>query len=504
MRNLILRLINISVATLFFLLWIEIIFFSSHRSGFPPFMLTGISCSFIIIWSWIKFPSFRSVMRNINLQFVNRRILKVILVISVLLIQIIVAFKLLVVPSTWDMYGVWKNAISLATTGQFHQIYFAMYPNNIGLLLILTGYCKLVNALLGEIPLLSAVFLNLLIIDLSILLIYNIANKIWGRGQANAAFVLCLISSPFYLYIPIFYTDTFSMLPMLGSLYFFVLARESVRIYQKVLLYFGCGVSVFIGFRIKGSVVIILIAILLFVILKEKLKPAVIALACILIAFSSSYAIYSVSFKTSQIIPEELFERYQFPVTHWIMMGLNGIGNFNPGDRDFTASFETYDEKMAATVDELKDRISKLGYVGVLLQFNKKASSYGWNYGTFFAERYLGDIGDQPAHYNIMHEFVLTNGKYHRYFYGLTQTIYIIIFLMAVLSMMISIKMHDFGIKSLLIIIMAGALVFFMIWETHPRYIFNFYPIMILLAADYFGRTVHYLNLKESNWRQKH
>jgi len=78
----------------------------------------------------------------------------------------------------------------------------------------------------------------------------------------------------------------------------------------------------------------------------------------------------------------------------------------------------------------------------------------------------------------------LTEGVYHFIYYGLTQSIYLFIFLAVLLSMLLAVRGKPKEYMTLLQITLIGALLFFMIWETHPRYIFNFYPLVILLAAS--------------------
>lgn len=163
-------------------------------------------------------------------------------------------------------------------------------------------------------------------------------------------------------------------------------------------------------------------------------------------------------------------------------MGLEGLGNYNSEDVAYTMSFPAYDEKKEAIVVCISERIEKLGVNGILKQFYKKSVNYGWNYGTCYAERYIGDFGDMPIRRNILHEVVLSQGRWHQQFYLITQSIWLFLFGAAIWEFASGIKVRNYE-RLLLRLIIFGSMLFFMIWETHPRYILNYTPIVIITGT---------------------
>ena len=64
----------------------------------------------------------------------------------------------------------------------------------------------------------------------------------------------------------------------------------------------------------------------------------------------------------------------QFPVVHWVMMGMNekSKGGFNRNDRRYTSSFPTKEQKRKADIARLKQRVKKMGPVGLAKHFGNK------------------------------------------------------------------------------------------------------------------------------------
>ena len=73
------------------------------------------------------------------------------------------------------------------------------------------------------------------------------------------------------------------------------------------------------------------------------------------------------------VVSEEEAYAQQIPYSHWIMMGLNSGGGFNRDDVLYTQSFPNIDEKKAATVSEIKKRLSNYGFTGLINHLTNKA-----------------------------------------------------------------------------------------------------------------------------------
>lgn len=84
---------------------------------------------------------------------------------------------------------------------------------------------------------------------------------------------------------------------------------------------------------------------------------------------------------------------------------------------------------------------------------------------------------------NALHEFVLSRGSRHAVLERFSFGIYSLVCLLFMLNAVLAVREREVSGDFLMRILLAGAMVFFMIWETHPRYSLHFMPMMLLLAG---------------------
>ena len=161
-------------------------------------------------------------------------------------------------------------------------------------------------------------------------------------------------------------------------------------------------------------------------------------------------------------------------------MGLKGNGGFNQADSRFTRKSGTYDEKRAANIEEIKKRLQDYGPDGLFDHLTKKAA-WTWSDGTYFISKHIWNEPQQP---NIMHEFILKNGKYHNSFVFVSNMFHVLMLLMICLSAIASIIRPRMNFSVLLKGLIFGVFLFFLVWETRSRYLMNFTPVFLLVAAD--------------------
>ena len=399
-------------------------------------------------------------------------------------VQLFLGYLLMVEYSTWDVYAVTKNAAALVNGEYVNRGYFAQYPNNTAIMLLFALVFKITKVLFGSTSVWVLVILNIAAIDAAIIFSMKIIKLLVHEQAAFRMGILAACFAPYYLYVPICYTDTFSMPWIAASLYYLLRivykGEDSKKNYLKLAL---VGVVIALGSQLKGSVIIILIAALLCLFFRFPIKRFLPHAASLVAGVLVLSVVFNFALDQSGLIEDELYEAKQMPPTHWIMMGLTGRGNYNGDDVAFTSSFETYSEKQEATMEQIKVRLQEMGVGGFLSHVHKKATQYTWNFGTCYAARYLGEIGDAPILRNILHEFVLSKGKYSSEFYAMTQGIYLLIFGFAVAAYLRGI-LHPDESSFLLRVSLLGCLLFFMLWETHPRYILNYTLVMIMLASQ--------------------
>lgn len=232
----------------------------------------------------------------------------------------------------------------------------------------------------------------------------------------------------------------------------------------------------FIGYKIKGSVIILIPAFLIyfivftkkFNILKHICQFSLFLAGCVIMSVLSGIVIGSFN-----IAEKEELEEIQFPPTHWIMMGLHGRGNYNSDDFWFTVNSGNYEQKKKANIEEIKKRVSDYGLYGNIEHLAVKLSWTWWD-GTYMIGYYIKKGSDSMLRNFICH--------------SKTFKIYCTVFHVSLLfSIIYSFIRGAFSKRInreiLLKIIFCGIYFFLVIWESRSRYLVNFTPFFLMIFA---------------------
>lgn len=404
-----------------------------------------------------------------------------------LVLQLLSGYFLQMNPVT-DMQYIEKYSRDFGATGNFDliqkdcengSVYLIRYPNNLALVFLLSAVYRICTLIFGYVPSLVPVFINAFAINVSVLLTVFTARKIFGNRKAIFVLLLCFLFAPFYTYVPYYYTDSLSMPFCIGAIYLFVVAVKSEKKIQKYVLFAVSGVLVFLGYKLKGSLIILLAAVLIYIFLKMNIKQVICIALAVIAGFGSIGAIYTAAFNSLDIVTEEQSDRYEYPYTHWIMMGLKGLGHYNLKDSNYTNSFETKAEKQEANIKEIKNRIENFGADGLTEHIFNKAV-WTWEDGTYYISHHIEDCKRE----NILHSFVLTEGENHLYFFIYSNGFQLLLIFLILMSILKGCIKPDVNILTLFKGIIFAAFIFFLIWETRSRYLYNFTPLFILVAVD--------------------
>lgn len=423
-----------------------------------------------------------------------------VMVCAMFILQLYFGYKLTLAPIT-DLGYTDRAARQLCADGDLsriyetlpvrHDSYFAIYPNNQTLLMLLTALYKIEYALTGEMSRSLPIFVNALALNLSFAYMYKCAKLIYKGSAAKPLFVgICgALFSSFYTYVPFYYTDSLSMPLVMAALYRYLKASDRLRggggtgtAVKKALPHlFLCAVYIVMGFEMKGSVIILLPAFMLFTAVDGyDLKRARLVKTLLIFGFAAAVLllifIYGKVILSFGIATDAEYERYKFPPHHWIMMGMKTRGGYSFRDFYYTLSFETYAEKQAADVTRMYYRFENFGFGGMVFHFFKKAA-YTWADGAYLIFYHI-DGGKDSA----LRSFI-TDSQVFRFLCSL----YHFAVLYAVTGGFFKGYENKNGVGRswLLRIIFLGVLFFFELWETRSRYLVNYMPVFILLAADF-------------------
>lgn len=444
-----------------------------------------LAAAFLAI-SYAIFPKIHKKYSNISDK--NLNIAFLIILAIMLIVQFLLALNMISKPIT-DWYVINEVSKSYAINGNMEHIYdnlpynrdyLARYTNNNGITVLFSFYYRIIYLISGIIPIEAPVILNTLFISASVVLCYLIAKKAFGNFHALITMILCILFLPYYTYCTYFYTDSISMPFVILSIYLFICGYDSKKIVNKIILFFFSGISCAIGFELKGSVIIALIAVIVYMIYKGGIKKILLGSGTIIAGFLVIAIAFNGLVSSLQITDEETLYREQYPLTHWVMMGLKDDGNFDQADSTFTYRAGNYDEKKAANIQEIGKRLSEYGVFGLINHFIIKAN-FTWSDGTYWISHHIY----QPYNgRNFLHEFFLMDGSWFPVFKSISSGMQLCMLIMICVSLFSCVKKPRFDYITLMHIITFGVYLFFLIWETRSRYIFNFTPIFIIIWAD--------------------
>lgn len=372
---------------------------------------------------------------------------------------------------------------------QRHQHYFAVYPNNHMLYLIILALYKIEFTLTGNITNFLPIAVNIIGLDISYILMYKSAKLIYSPEKALTCSVKGLLFTPLFTYSQIFYTDSISMPWLTAAVYVYLkwrkssdayndhnsedninnsINKESRRSYilRSCLYLLLCGIFTAIAYKIKGSNAILLPAIFLDLIFRrkgivKKFAPtaaiaAVFCLSCLLLS--------SIVNSVLKIDKNELYD-YEFPLIHWVMMSADGNGGYNVNDFYYTKSYKGYDHKVSADITRLSDKISEQGAGGFAAHLAYKAS-YTWENGGYMADYYLNSA--------VFH---------NKAFYIMTALCHFTLLFSVLSSFAAKVRSKTDVIADnfVLKLMFIGITVFLLIWEARCRYLVSFFMLFPLL-----------------------
>lgn len=384
------------------------------------------------------------------------------------ILLLISAFVISSIPQV-DLIHILTEINSLNDTGSIlNSVYYSVYPNNRFLLIILYGLQKIIP--IGNQILFS--LLSTICISVMSLFTYKTVNKVWDLNKGLLSLFICVLSPIFYLYVSYYYTDVL-MLPFASILiYLIVKTKDEKNLKSNVLYGLLIGIIAIIGYKIRAVAIFILVAYFVYLIFTKKILIVLKKFAPIIIgAILTITCIGTIEnkFFTNVNIDKE------FPMTHWIMMGVNekSDGYYSQDDYNLSSSASNVSERTDLNIKEIKNRLSDLGPFGTVKLLVVKLVSV-WGKGDYSYQKYLELVNDFNPSYSYLLEDKNIVINY------LLQFSKIVVMFMAIISL---INIYKSGKKSIIAISLFGAVFFYLVWEVCPRYGLSFLPWLILIGT---------------------
>ena len=262
--------------------------------------------------------------------------------------------------------------------------YFCRYPNNIAMLLILTGIYSIGSLFGFNAGTISGQSFAVLITAISVAVAVHFLCKSaqYIFKSVNVYFHCLLLNILFLSYYyssPNFYTDIWILCPLCCGLYF------AVRYYttKKNRYAFLCSLLWAIGSQLKITVLIPLIAFCIFIVFEKEntIRNKIISLLYITVPLLIFIYLFHTWYYNNSLFDFSRHEELYYPFTVWISYGSHGIGGYHYGDSvlAYQAPYHLRDQVVFNHIKDIFSAYSPAEY----LQFMYNKLSFIWGDGLF-------------------------------------------------------------------------------------------------------------------------
>lgn len=359
--------------------------------------------------------------------------------------------------------------------------YYIICNNNLGLALVLVAWYRLVG-LFGITPdtdagIYAGIVLNVLVILFSVFLVCLLARRILGRNSAVAlAFLLCAGFLPFVLWSPCFYSDTlclpFALLVLLG----WTCYRAERRPVRRLLWLAGMAAAAFLGYAVKGSVIVVLVAVMIQLFLEENVRRALKGTVALLLVFGLLLGGYRAWQRT--FLDFSVEDAVGLPIELWFAYGSTGDGNYNDEICQSAKSLPTMDQRRQMLRQYIAAQYGARTPVGQV-DFMTRKAAVTWGNGLYDAQEFLAT----PLKVNWTHRFILQGQPGYMPMVYYCQAYLYFVMILVLLGTVGAIRRAVPGPLTLTRVSVFGLMLFLSFWETKARYSFQFTPLLLLLAA---------------------
>ncbi|MDE7253844.1 MAG: hypothetical protein K2O32_13000 [Acetatifactor sp.] len=364
--------------------------------------------------------------------------------------------------------------------------YFLIYPNNTFLVFYYLCYFKLLLLfvpinLYGASGYGAAVVLNSFSIVCATVFGFLTAKKAKDNTTAFLFLILSCLFVPYYLHAYKAYSDTLSLPYVTMALYFYVNGTQADRDQISVIFYILTGLSLSIGILIKGSILILLVAMSIYTVLRhDSLRRTLYALICLILVCASILTAWPLYKDHCSWIDTTEADQFELPAIHWVMMAAKGDGDYRSEDFWYSQNFPTYEERRRADTEEFVRRVQSYGSARSYISYEIKKVSKVMADGMYAQAVHLTYTFHKVP---VLKKLVTDQGQYYPWFYGYI-TVYITLYYLSILaSAFWGIVRKKHSLNTLFHVCLFGVFLFFAFWEFKSRYLLNFVPLFMLCTA---------------------
>lgn len=453
----------------------------------PNIVLLILVFSVCVVISCIVYKKWEEVVRTDKRCFVFINVFSVVLFFILLYVSMNIYFL-----TDWDTGKVLDDARSLARREVIDGTYYSRFPNQQLLLLIETVLLK-INNWFGVIDTNEGVIMIIafqcLIYSLAGNLLYRvIINYTSNKFYAWTGWVLFCFLLAISGWVTIPYTDAMSIAFPILILWCYQRKEQSDNGKKRMIWWILIAVLSYWGFKMKPTVLIMLIAIVIGEILygikkidKKMLKKVGKTLAVMGICVVISMKVFQCAFNSTGVtINKEL----NTGALHMVMMGLNNDydGVWNSNDVDLSLGIANKKERKEVQINTIKQRLSEYGFVS-LLRHTARKSLVIFNDGTFawgVEGKFYAKIFDEKNSYMspLLRDLFYSTGHAHRKLATMEQALWLFTLFMSGLCFVLK---KD-KLLTIIVTSLVGIIIFNFLFEARARYVMIYVPVFIFLA----------------------
>lgn len=452
------------------------------------------NCMLLIIVSSLIFCALYLLWKKISsIEIKSKKRLIIFLFGIIILIQLIAGILFMNNPS-WDFGVIFGEAIDFTGSYDYSSEYFSYYLNNVPLLAILKTIFSIFHILgYNGNYIIIGMLLNIIMLDLAIYVMYKLVNEKYGFNNGILSIILMGLYSPIYLYVPIFYTDTLSMIFPILLLYLYYLMLNKPNNKVMSILF---GIVLYVGMMLKFTVVIIFIAMFIYTIIDKlnKNKSNIKAINILLIIIPICVLIITKSLVYNLCVNNHIDKSKKLPYTHWIAMGLVGNGGYNEEDAEYAKNITPPSVEKEQEIIIIKDRIKEHINNKTFINFIANKIVYVWGDGSYYApSKLVRSPINNGHHYDYIN---MNNSKSNLYKYFST-SYNIVILLLGLYSAICCMRCND-EINFISRLSLLGLFFFLLMWEARSRYLVNYLPIIVISSIYGFNNINKFKKFKKS------
>lgn len=441
-----------------------------------------------------------------------------------LAVQLIVARALLSEGYSWDSELIFKEASHFALNGSLHEGFIAYLrdnPNNIALVTILGVFFKGLHHLGVQDFLWPATLLNVAVLFLTQLVTFATALLLYGKRVAAVTLLFGFAFVGLSMFVQTPYTDTLTIIFPVSILFLSILFVRSKHRWIRAVLSALIGLITVVGYLVKPTVVIACIALLvvagIWLVISKHSTPwpkkwalAALYSSCAVLFGAAALFGFGKSVDAIGVLPYPYAQAAAVakPPLHYVAMGMRSsvVGN--------SVNYGGYDSEMTNTIVRLQSPEAKRNFATDAIR--RQLQDYGpLGYADFLGHKAKWIASDatffaygEGSNKNVtfrnhdrlstaIRQFMYVDGRHYQLFGNALQVLWVALLLLITMQLyfvLMNRQVRYNAYATILRLMLAGILVFLLLFEGRARYLFLYVPIFILLG-------MHTLQLFKENDR---